>query len=259
MISNTFVARGLIVAVLVTMLPAVSQAEVGTRAKMLVRASSTADRPAFSCDTIDTMMTGFKNHLATRADTLVGKKETRKATFTAAKTKRGEELASKRTELDSKRTTAYAELRSKATTSTQKAAVETFVTTVDGLVAKRRVAVDAAIAQFETGVAALTTDMQTQVDTLRASFTTDIDAVFANAKSSCTSDSKPADVKAIIKSGLEAMKQKRMTAKDNFSFKTKFEALRATREAAIKTAFDEFTTGMTAAKTELKTSFAKSS
>jgi len=234
------------------LLPFSTQAQIRMPEREKRMSSSTA---AFSCDAIDTMQTNVLAKVGERAASAGANRTGRSTDFTAAKEQRLTTIAVKRAEYDTARQSRYDTMRTKAITETQKAAVETFIDAAEDLVDIRQAAIDAAITTFETDVSALKTDASNAVADLKSSVEADMNTVFADAKEACDGDSTPAEIRAIIKTGMDVMKTNQQTKRKENTFRPKFEALRQTRMAGEKAAIAAFEAEIKNATAVLKAAF----
>lgn len=222
------------------------------------QASTTRPKPAMGvdfCANIDVTRDKFLAGVQTRSAAIEESHGGRQATMEASAAERRAAFEAKRAEYDALRETHYDSLRAKATTDDQKATVEEFITTVEALVDDRKEAIDAAIETFETGAEALKSSLDSVTGSLASDVESDINAIFDEAEEACGDDTTPAEIRAMISEGMAAMKAERTGERDNYSFKTEFEALRATRVASEKAAVATFQAGLKTATEELKASF----
>ncbi len=236
--------------------PAVSFAQESQMKRPAPAAGDMAMMPErqFSCDSIDTMRASTLTKLSERATTFTGASTNRRTEMESQKNSRIATLEDARTKGATQREARYDAMRAKATTDAQKAAVETFVTTVEALVDDREAAVDAAIATFEAGVQSLRGTQEASAADLADNVEDSLEKVFDDAKAACTESSTAASVRTEIMEGMQAMKTAHQAERETYSFKTEFEALRATRQSAEKAAMAAFAEGFQKATDTLKSS-----
>jgi hypothetical protein len=259
MTSKNFAKLGATFLCVALIVPVVSSAAATTPTSMMGErpargerlSTSSKERPVFSCEKIDDMEEKVLTRLGERVAERTGKPSRDGAA--PGKEERMAKLTTERTEHDAKRAERYDSMRAKATTDEQKAAIEEFISTMEALIADRKEAVDTAITNFEEDAAAL----KVKADAARNEKTGDIEAdtkaVFDDVRGDCTDSSTAEEIRAAIKTGLDTLHTQRKTDREMNTYKTEFEALRATRKAAVEAAIADFKAGFESAKTELKT------
>lgn len=183
----------------------------------------------------------------------------------AGMSKVGDRLQLRLTKIDDKRETwdadrkaRYAKLEAAAKTPEQQAAVKTFESTIDAAVATRHSAVDAAVATFQKGVNDLLSSRQAQMDAAFATLTSSTQAAIAKATASCATSA--VDVSAVrtqFVADMKAANDAFRTAVKPTNIRSSMEALRATRDAAIRNATESFKTTMQQATATLKAAFGR--
>lgn len=177
----------------------------------------------------------------------------------------GDRLQLRLTKIDDKRETwdtdrkaRYAKLEAAAKTPEQQAAVKTYESTIDAAVAARHSAVDAAVAAFQKGVNDLLSSRQAQMDAAFATLTSSTQAAIAKATASCavsTADSSA--VRTQFAADMKAANNAFRTAVKPTNARSNVEALRATRDAAVKNATQTFKTTAQQAVDTLKAVFGR--
>lgn len=219
------------------------------------RASSTPNGQGGKnfCDNIDTVLSKMNE---VRGDVRDGRDEKRETRDAKMADKRGTKTAAlddRRASHDENRSAAYEKMYSRATTTEQKAAVDTFKAAVEAAVAKRKAAVDAAITAYRSAVDKLLSDRRAAVDSAAATHKSAIEAAQAKAKADCASGVDPATVRSSLRNSIqEANIAFKEAAKRPEDLKQQVEALRDTRDAAVKAALDTFKAEYETAKNALK-------
>jgi hypothetical protein len=163
----------------------------------------------------------------------------------------------KRDTWDQNRENKYARLETAASTTEQKAAVQTFMAAIDAAVGARRAAVDTAVAAFQSGVNELLASRQTQLDTSFATLTSSTKAAIDTASAACAGGTDAKTVREQFVSDIKAANTAFRASIKPTNVRSSVEALRTTRDAAIKSAVSAFKATQQQALATLKAAFGK--
>lgn len=222
------------------------------------RSTSTAPSVNF-CARFEKAFDKLQTRAAAKRDKLAEKKNQRLQNFKAQWEKRDQKLAEYRKRIDERRNDRYAGLEARAQTDAQKAAIEKFKADVEAAVAARKAAIDAAIKAFREGVDAATKQRLEAIKGAGDTYKAAVDAAVAKAKADCAAGVEPAAIKQQFHDSMKAAQDAFAKARaDIEKLQPQLEALKATRNNAVKKAIDNFKAALQKAKTELKAAFGQS-
>ncbi len=253
MVSNTFTEK-IVAGILASsfLIPAFTLAE----GPATTSTTTPRDAKAF-CTNLPALRAKTLTHLTDRVATIEEKKTDRQTKFEAGRAERHTKLATARTTRDTEREARYEKLRGRASTTDQTTAVTTFAAEVERLVTVRKAAVDVAIKTFEDAVFALQTTNQAAVANFATTMQADINKVFDDAAASCAAGKTGPEVKAQIKSAMEAVRATRLKDVKAHATSTQFKVLQDARKASVEAAKTAFKIGLDAASADLKKAFTK--
>ena len=165
-------------------------------------------------------------------------------------------LEDHRSDWDKNRIDRYTKMEARASTTAQIAAVATFKTNVDAAVKVRRAAVDSAVKTFQDGVNKLLAGRQTTVDAAFAKLKTDTSAAIAKAKEACANGTDPMTIRTTLATDLKVANDAfSASIKPSTTLESQVNALRVTRDAAVKAAIEAFNKVLDAELVKLKAAF----
>lgn len=207
------------------------------------------------CSNLDAIEEQLKDRLSDRTDVARDKHQTQVDRYTDKKDERIQQLKDRRDQKDVTWSERIAALRDKAETDEQTQAIDDFVDTVEALIETRRDAVDAAIDAFEEDAKALRDERSTVFTGMVDTYKAEVEAAFDEAQALCDGGDDPADVRAELRSDLEAIRAAFKTDREQYNFREQFRELREVRIAATGAAREIFRTGFQAAKEILRAAF----
>ena len=216
------------------------------------------DRPAQNafCERFNNAFGKVQDRLEQTKEKIRNRKEDRHGEFEQRREERNGEIREKRETAKNRKDDYFEALRNRAQNEEQKQAAENFVNTVHQAIQTRKEAIDAATEAFRNGVDAIAQRRQQEAENAIAAYKAAVQAAIDKAKSSCEAGEDAPTIKQTFMSEMEAANQALKTSRKNpGENKTETEALRKTRNEALKSAQETFRQTMEQAGKELKTAF----
>ena len=216
------------------------------------------EKPRGFCDNLSSISARVLERVPQREDFRNKKLDSRTTKIDEHLALRMTKLEDKRDGWDNAKSGKYEKLEANAKTDDQKLAIKNFKTTVDTAVTARRNAVDAAVSSFKTGVNNLLAGRQTQINSAFSTLATSTKVAVDAATASCAGGTDPATVRAKFMSDIKAANTAFKTAVKPTNISSDVEALRLTRDKAVKTATEAFKATVKQATATLRTALGKS-